>query len=157
MEDQAWDHSTYTRNRDRLIAHDVVRALFGQVMQQAKDAALLSAEHFTVDGTMIRAWASHKSFVPKDGPPLPSSGSRSNPDTDFKGQRRSNETHSSKTDPDSRLYTKSKKQESVPAFLGHVVDLSPGAVTAGWDPEDAIAYEDSRLRSARPCRLSAGR
>lgn len=121
MEDQPWDHSTYTRNRDRLIAHEVVRALFGQVMQQAKDAALLSAEHFTVDGTMIRAWASHKSFVPKDGPPPPSSGSRSNPDADFKGQKRSNETHASKTDPDSRLYTKSKKQESVPAFLGHVL------------------------------------
>ena len=76
MDDAPWDHSTYTKNRDRLIEHEVVRALFERVMQQAKEAQLLSDEHFSVDGTLIRAWASHKSFVPKDGPPPPSSGSR---------------------------------------------------------------------------------
>ena len=121
MDDAAWDHSTYTRNRDRLIEHDVVRGLFGQVMQQAKEAQLLSAEHFSVDGTLIRAWASHKSFVPKDGPPPPSSGSRSNPEVDFKRQKRSNETHASTTDPDARLFTKSNKAESIPAYMGHVL------------------------------------
>jgi transposase len=121
MDDVAWDHSTYTRNRDRLIEHDVVRGLFGQVMQQAKDAQLLSSEHFSVDGTLIRAWASHKSFVPKDGPPPPSSGSRSNPEVDFKRQKRSNETHASTTDPDARLFTKSNKAESIPAYMGHVL------------------------------------
>ena len=121
MDDAAWDHSTYTKNRDRLIAHDVVRALFGRVMQQAKEARLLSDEHFSVDGTMIRAWASHKSFVPKDGPPPPSSGSRSNPEVDFKGKRRSNDTHASTTDPDAKMYAKSNKQESLPAYLGHVL------------------------------------
>jgi transposase len=121
MEDAAWDHSTYTRNRDRLIEHEVVRALFGQVMKQAGEAQLLSSEHFSVDGTLIRAWASHKSFVPKDGPPPPSSGSRSNPEVDFKRQKRSNETHASTTDPDARLYTKSSKGESIPAYLGHVL------------------------------------
>jgi transposase len=119
MDDVAWDHSTYTRNRDRLIEHDVIRGLFGQVMQQAKEAQLLSSEHFSVDGTLIRAWASHKSFVPKDGPPPPSSGSRSNPEVDFKRQKRSNETHASTTDPDARLFTKSK--ESLPAYMGHVL------------------------------------
>jgi transposase len=121
MDDAAWDHSTYTRNRDRLIEHEVVRGLFGQVMQQAKEAQLLSAEHFSVDGTLIRAWASHKSFVPKDGPPPPSSGSRSNPEVDFKRQKRSNETHASTTDPDARLFTKSNKAESIPAYMGHVL------------------------------------
>jgi len=121
MDDQPWDHSTYTRNRDRLIAHEVVRALFGQVMQQAKDAKLLSTEHFSVDGTLIRAWASHKSFVPKDGPPPPSSGSRNNPEVDFKGKQRSNDTHASITDPDARLFAKSHKAESTPAYLGHVL------------------------------------
>jgi transposase len=121
MDDAAWDHSTYTRNRDRLIEHEVVRGLFGQVMQQAKEAQLLSAEHFSVDGTLIRAWASHKSFVPKDGPPPPSSGSRSNPEVDFKRQKRSNETHASTTDPDARLFTKSNKAESIPAYRGHVL------------------------------------
>jgi transposase len=121
MEDEAWDHSTYTHNRDRLIEHEVVRALFGQVMQQAGEAQLLSSEHFSVDGTLIRAWASHKSFVPKDGPPPPSSGSQSNPDVDFKRQKRSNETHASSTDPDARLYTKSTKGEAIPAYIGHVL------------------------------------
>ena len=121
MDDAAWDHSTYTKNRDRLIEHEVVRALFERVMQQAKDAKLLSDEHFSVDGTMIRAWASHKSFVPKDGPPPPSSGSHSNPEVDFKGKKRSNDTHASTTDPDAKMYAKSNKQESLPAYLGHVL------------------------------------
>jgi transposase len=121
MDDAAWDHSTYTRNRDRLIEHEVVRGLFGQVMQQAKEAQLLSSEHFSVDGTLIRAWASHKSFVPKDGPPPPSSGSQSNPEVDFKRQKRSNDTHASSTDPDARLFTKSNKAESIPAYMGHVL------------------------------------
>jgi len=121
MDEAAWDHSTYTKNRDRLIKHEVVRALFGQVMEQAKRARLLSDEHFSVDGTLIRAWASHKSFVPKDGPPPPSSGSRTNPEVDFKGKKRSNETHESGTDPEAKLYAKSNKAESIPAYLGHVL------------------------------------
>lgn len=121
MEDTAWDHSTYTQNRDRLIEHDVIRALFGQVMQQAQEADLLSTEHFSVDGTLIRAWASHKSFVPKDGPPPSKGGSHSNPEVDFKRQKRSNDTHESQTDADARLYTKSNKTAAVPAYLGHVL------------------------------------
>jgi transposase len=121
MEDLAWDHSTYTRNRDRLIEHDVVRALFARIMEQAQEAQLLSSEHFSVDGTLIRAWASQKSFVPKDGPPPPSSGSQSNPEVDFKRQKRSNDTHASATDPDARLFTKSKKEGSILAYMGHVL------------------------------------
>jgi transposase len=116
-----WDHSTYTKNRDRLIEHEVVRELFEQVLDQAKTKGLLSSEHFSVDGTLIRAWASHKSFVPKDGTPPPSSGPRSNPEMDFKGQKRTNETHQSKTDPDSKLATKSSKVGAIPAYMGHVL------------------------------------
>ena len=121
MEDIPWDHSTYTQNRDRLIAHDVIKTLFGQVMERARKADLLSAEHFSVDGTLIRAWASHKSFVPKDGPPPDNGGSKSNPEVDFKRQKRSNDTHASTTDTDARLYTKSNKAEAVPAYIGHVL------------------------------------
>ena len=148
MDDAAWDHSTYTKNRDRLIEHEVVRALFGQVMQQAKEAQLLSDEHFSVDGTLIRAWASHKSFVPKDGPPPPSAGSRSNPEVDFKGNKRSNETHASTTDPDAKLFAKSHKQESIPAYLGHVlmenrsklaVDTRLTLASGTAEPEAALA------------------
>jgi transposase len=121
MEDAAWDHSTYTQNRDRLIDHDAIRTLFGRVMEQAEEAKLLSSEHFSVDGTLIRAWASVKSFVPKDGPPPDKSGSKNNPEVDFKGQKRSNATHVSTSDPDSQLSTKSKKAEALPSFMGHVL------------------------------------
>lgn len=116
-----WDHSTYTKNRDRLIEHEVIRELFSRVLDQAKAKGLLSSEHFSVDGTLIRAWASHKSFVPKDGAPPPSSGSRGNPEVDFKGQKRTNDTHESKTDPDSQLYTKSSKAGAIPCYMGHAL------------------------------------
>jgi transposase len=92
LDKKPWDHSTYTKNRDRLIDHEVVRELFARVLDQARGKGLLSSEHFSVDGTLIRAWASHKSFVPKDGAPPPSGGSRSNPEVDFKGQKRTNDT-----------------------------------------------------------------
>jgi transposase len=121
MEDAAWDHSTYTQNRDRLLDHEAIKTLFGGVMQQAQAAKLLSSEHFSVDGTLIRAWASSKSFVPKDGPPPDKTGSKSNPEVDFKRQKRSNATHASSSDPDSQLFTKSKKAEALPSFMGHVL------------------------------------
>lgn len=120
--DQApWDHSTYTKNRDRLIEHEVVRELFEAVLEQARARHLLSAEHFSVDGTLIRAWASHKSFVSKDGPPPPSSGPRGNPEVDFKGETRTNDTHRSTTDADAKLYTKSSRAGAIPCYMGHVL------------------------------------
>ena len=121
MERQPWDHSTYSKNRDRLIEHEVVRELFERVLDQARAKHLLSSEHFSVDGTLIRAWASHKSFVPKDGPPPPSSGPRSNPEVDFKGQKRTRDTHQSKSDPDALLFRKSKQEGSIPCYMGHVL------------------------------------
>jgi transposase len=121
LDDAPWDHSSFTKNRDRLLDHDVMRELFGQVMSQAQAKGLLSAEHFSVDGTLIRAWASHKSFVSKDGPPPPKSGSRANPEVDYKGAKRTNDTHASTTDPDARLYTKSAKAGAIPCYMGHVL------------------------------------
>ena len=117
----AFDHSTYAKNRDRLIEHAVVRELFERVLDQARSKHLLSSEHFSVDGTLIRAWASQKSFVPKDGPPGPSGGSRANPEVNFRGERRTNDTHASQTDPDAKLYKKSKKVAAIPCYLGHVL------------------------------------
>jgi transposase len=87
-----WDHSTYAKNRDRLSGHEVVRELFERVLDEARAKHLLSSEHFSVDGTLVRAWASHKSFVPKDGPPSPSAGPRANPEVDLKGETRTNDT-----------------------------------------------------------------
>lgn len=121
LDKKPWDHSTYTKNRDRFIDSEVARELFTRVLEQAQAEGLLSSEHFSVDGTLIRAWASYKSFVPKDGAPPPSGGSRSNPEVDFKGQKRTNDTHESKTDPDSQLYTKSSKAGAIPCYMGHVL------------------------------------
>lgn len=121
LDEQPWDHSTFTKNRDRLLMHDVMRELFGKVIEQARVKGLLSSEHFSVDGTLIRAWASHKSFVPKDGPPPPASGSSNNPEVDFRGQKRTNDTHQSTTDPDAKLYTKSSKAGAIPCYMGHVL------------------------------------
>jgi transposase len=121
LESAPWDHSTYSKNRDRLIEHEVMRELFERVLDRAREAGLLSAEHFSVDGTLIRAWASQRSVVPKDGPRPPTSGSASNPEVNFKGTKRSNDTHESYTDPDSRLATKSSKTAAVPAYTGHVL------------------------------------
>ena len=109
------------RTRDRLITHDACGVLFEAVLAQARAKGLLSAEYFSVDGTLIRAWASQKSVVPKDGPPPPSSGAKSNPEVNFRGQSRTNDTHESRTDPDSRLYRKSKNAEALPYYIGHAL------------------------------------
>jgi transposase len=121
MDDPVWDHSTFSKNRDRLIEQDAARALFAEVLAQAKAKGLLSDEHFSVDGTLIKAWASHKSFVPKEGPPPPQSGSRANPEVDFRGEQRTNATHESTTDPDARLYRKSNQTAAIPCYMGHVL------------------------------------
>jgi transposase len=122
MDDAPWDHSSFTTNRDRLIEHEGARALFGRIVQQAESAGLISAEHFSVDGTLIRAWASNKSLVARDGsPPPPSGGTKANAEVDFKGQRRSNETHVSKTDPDALLARKSNNEAAYPSYAGHVL------------------------------------
>jgi IS5 family transposase len=115
IDDPVWDHSTFSKNRDRLIEQDVAKALFTAVLSQAKAKGLLSDEHFSVDGTLIRGWASHKSFMPKEGPPPTQSGSKSNPEVDFRGERRSNATHESTTNPDARLYRSPRTARRSPA------------------------------------------
>ena len=147
MEAAAWDHSTYTQNRDRLIDHDAIKSLFAGVMQQAAEAKLLSSEHFSVDGTLIRAWASLKSFVPKDGPPPDKSGAKSNPEVDFKRHKRSNATHESSTDPDAQLFTKSKKAEALPSYMGHVLmdNRSGLAIDTRLTPATGTAEREAAL------------
>ncbi len=110
-----WDHSTFTKNRDRLLKGGTPEVLFNQVLECARAENLLSDEHFSVDGTMIRAWASQASFVRKDGSDDEGDGSN------FHGQKRSNETHASTTDPDARLFKKSKSAEAHLAYLGHAL------------------------------------
>ena len=122
LDDPIWDHSTFSKNRDRLLAHRVVEGLFAEVMRVADARGLLSNEHFSVDGTLIQAWASQKSFRPKDGSDdqRPGGGGR-NAQADWKGQPRSNDTHSSTTDPDARTYRKSHNTASILCYQGHVL------------------------------------
>ena len=117
MDDDVWNHSVFSKNRDRLIKHDVATRFFETIRRQAERAGLLSNEHFTVDGTLIEAWASMKSFRPKDDQDPPTSGGR-NSEVDFKGQQRKNETHQSTTDPDARLLKKGKGKL---CFMGHAL------------------------------------
>jgi transposase len=119
MDDAVWVPTTFTKNRDRLLEGDIAAAFFEAVVQQAQTARLLSDEHFTVDGTLLEAWASHKSFRPRhEDPPSPGGG---NPTVNFHGERRTNETHHSTTDPDARLYKKARGREARLGYLGHAL------------------------------------
>src|SRR5215470_11100159 len=111
LDEPVWNHAVFSKNRDRLLNQDVAREFFSRVLTQAKPH--LSDEHFSVDGTLIEAWASQKSFQKKDG--------GDDEPGQFRGERRSNETHESKTDPEARLYRKGNGQEAKLGYLGHVL------------------------------------
>ncbi len=116
LDDPVWTPTTFTKNRDRLLAGDIARRFFEAVRAQAHQARLLSDEHFTVDGTLLEAWASFKSFRRKERPSDPPPDDPGNPTVNFHGERRSNETHASTTDPDCRLFRKSKGHEAKLAY-----------------------------------------
>jgi transposase len=120
MDDKVWDHSVFSKNQERFLDSDLAAAFFARILKQAAAAGLLSDEHFTVDGTLIEAWASVKSFRPKDAPP-PEGGGGRNPEVDFHGEKRLNRTHSSTTDPEARLFKKGKGKEAKLCFMGHVL------------------------------------
>lgn len=123
MLEESFDHSSFSRNRERLIEHDVAKAFFAEIVAQARKARLMSDEHFTVDGTLIEAWASLKSFKRKDrkGKDEPPPDDPGNPSVDFHGEKRSNETHESTTDPESRLARKSNGTTARLSYAGHAL------------------------------------
>ena len=112
MDDEVWHHSTFSVNRDRLLNEHISRLFFERILLLAEWRELVSNEHFSVDGTQIKAWASMKSFVKKDGSGTPPEDDTRNPTVNFKGEKRSNDTHASTTDPDVRLYKKSEGDKS---------------------------------------------
>ncbi len=120
IDEAVWDHSTFSKNRDRLLEGDVAAEFLATLLDRPQVRRLLSSEHFSVDGTLIQAWASLKSFRPKDGSGEPSSGGR-NGTRDFRGEQRTNATHASTTDPDALLYRKGPGMEARLCFLGHVL------------------------------------
>jgi len=120
VDDPAWDHSVFSKNRDRLLAGDIAAKFLAAVLAQPRVKRLLSSDHFSVDGTLIEAWASTKSVKPKDGSgEPPTKGGGRNAEADFHGQRRTNETHASTTDPEARLYRKGRGKETRLCFIGH--------------------------------------
>jgi transposase len=120
VDDPVWDATTFTKNRDRLLAGDVATKFLAAVMAHRKVKALLSTEHFSVDGTLLEAWCSTKSFRPRDGAGPPPDQGR-NGEQDFHGQSRGNDTHVSTTDPDARLYRKGRGKEAKLCFMGHAL------------------------------------
>src|SRR5437764_2454269 len=121
MDEAVWVPTVFTKNRDRLWEGDIAEKFFQEVLTQARVTELLSDEHFSVDGTLIEAWASHKSFQRKDQPTPPPPDDPGNPTVDFHGEKRSNETHESTTDPDARLARKSGGHEAKLAYCGNVM------------------------------------
>jgi transposase len=158
IDEPVWNHAVFSKNRDRLLTQVVAQQFFSNV--RAKAAGLMSDEHFTLDGTLIEAWASHKSFQRKDGEETPGSGDGAN----FHGETRSNQTHESKTDPDARLYKKSAGQEAKLSYLGHVlVENRHGLIAAAMATHaDGMAERDAgllmleELQQGRSTRITVG-
>ena len=162
IDDVAWDQTTFGKNRDRLLAGDVAARFLAEILADRKVKRLLSTEHFSVDGTLIEAWASIKSFRPKDGsgePPAPGK----NGERDFHGERRSNDSHASTTDPDARLLRKSAGQEAKLCFMGHaLMENRNGLVVdacltrADGHAERVAALAMIEPRADRPARITLG-
>lgn len=121
IDDPVGDHSVFSKNRDRLNDQAVTAEFLNEVVRLAEKQGLISNEHFSVDGTLLQAWASQKSFRPKDDPPDAQGPGPRNAQPDFKGQKRSNDTHASTSDPDARLYRKSNNNGAQLSYMGHVL------------------------------------
>jgi transposase len=146
LDDPIWDATTFSKNRDRLLDGDIADAFFGEVLAAIKQEGLLSDEHFTVDGTLLEAWASHKSFKPRGTTRTPPDDPK-NPTVSFHGERRRNATHQSTTDPEARLFKKAVGREAKLGYLGHlltenrhglIVDTAVTAATGTGERDAAI-------------------
>jgi len=147
-----WDHSVFAKNRDRLLEGDIATRFLAAVLDQPRVKKLLSTDHFTVDGTLIEAWASLKSLKPRDGSDEPPAGGGRNAEANFHGQKRSNETHVSTTDPDARLYRKGPGKEAKLCFIGHgLMENRHGLlVDACLTPADGHAERVAALAMIEP-------
>lgn len=162
VDDPVWDATTFTKNRDRLLGGEVAARFLATVLTQPKVRALLSTEHFSVDGTLLEAWASTKSFRPKDGSGPPPDAGR-NGEQNFRGQTRSNETHASTTDPDAKLFCKGPGKEAKLCFMGHALmenrnGLIVGAVAtrASGHAERLAALHLIEPHADRPNKVTLG-
>jgi transposase len=157
IDDAVWDHSVFSKNRDRLLTSEIAQEFLAALLSEPKVKRLLSHEHFSVDGTLLKAWASMKSFRPKDGSGHPPDGGR-NGEENFRGEKRSNETHESTSDPDARLYRKGKGRESQLCYMGHAIMENRNGLaicgevtraTGTAEREVVLAWLDQRRTSER--------
>jgi transposase len=166
MVEESFDHSTFSKNRARLLEHEVAKRFLAEVVEKARSAGLMSDDHFTVDGTLIEAWASLKSFRPKDEEPRdrPPPDDPGNPTVNFHGEKRSNATHESATDPEAKLYKKSKRHEAKLCYCanalmenrnGLIVDLRVEQATGLAERESALTMLDEHVEGGRRVTLGA--
>src|SRR5215216_1627006 len=152
IDQPAFDATTFTKNRQRLLEAEVADEFFAAVVDQAKLRRYLSSDHFSVDGTLLEAWASHKSFKPKDGPPSEPPAGR-NAEVGFHGEKRSNETHASTTDPESRLYRKSNNTAATLCFAGHLLMENRNALIIDAELGFADGYAERATATEMLARL----
>ena len=163
MDEPVWVPTVFSKNRDRLLDGDIAEKFFHGVLKQAREADLLSDEHFSVDGTLMEAWASQKSFQRKDAGGAPTPDDPGNPTVNFHGEKRSNATHESKTDPDARLARKSGGHEAKLAYTGNVlIENRTGLVvdtelllSNGTAERDAAMLMAERIEGAERVTLAA--
>jgi len=164
VDDPAWDHSTFSKNRDRLLEGEIAAKFLAAVLAQPKVKRLLSSDHFSVDGTLIEAWASIKSFRRKDGDDGQGSGPGRNAERNFRQEKRSNETHQSTTDPEAKLYRKGDGQPAKLCYMGHaLMENRHGlAVSGGVSQATGTAEREKALelidnyRGESECRITLG-
>jgi len=156
IDQPAFDATTFTKNRERLLAHEVADEFFAAVVRQAKLRRYLSSDHFSVDGTLLNAWASHKSFKPKQGPPPPPPTGR-NVEVQWQGEKRSNETHASTTDPEARLYRKSFNTAATLCYSGHLLMENRCALIVDAELTTADGYAERATALEMLARLPASR
>jgi transposase len=151
---RAFDPSTFSKNRRRLLDHDIADRFFAAVVGQAKLRRYVSSDHFSVDGTLLEAWASQKSFQPKDGPRGPMPPGR-NAEIDFHGQRRTNETHASRTDPEARMARKSHGTAAKLSYAGHLLMEHRNALLVDIELSEATGYAERDTALEMLARLPA--
>jgi transposase len=156
MDDRVWDVTVFTKNRNRLLEGEIADRFFQAVLEQAREAGLLSDEHFTVDGTLIEAWASQKSFRPKDEDGSGSGGARPS-ERDFHGERRKNDTHASTTDPQARLFRKGSGKEAKLCFMGHVITENRNGLVVATETTLATGTAEREASLKMMKRLERGR
>jgi transposase len=154
---KAFDATTFTKNRQRLLEHEIADRFFEAVVRQAKLRRYVSSDHFSVDGTLLEAWASHKSFKPKDGSDDDSRPSGRNVEKSWKGKKRSNETHASTTDPDARLYRKSNNTAAQLCYAGHLLMENRSALIIDAELNTASGYAERDTALEMLARLPASK